>query len=60
LEGFSNDEFFEANKAFIGLFVINIGLLLMKPEIGGKSLQITGNSIMEMMSILPAIFILLG
>jgi len=47
-------------KAFIVLFIINIGLLFFAPDIGVKSFEITWDSVLEMMSILPAIFILLG
>ena len=47
-------------KAFIVLFIINIGLLFFVPDIGGKSFEITWDSVLEMMSILPAVFILLG
>lgn len=53
-------KFLKRYKAFIGLFIINIGLLFIEPMIGKKSLEITWNSVLEMMSILPAIFILLG
>jgi uncharacterized membrane protein YraQ (UPF0718 family) len=47
-------------KAFIVLLIINIGLLVFAPVIGNKSFEITWKSVLEMMSILPAIFILLG
>lgn len=53
-------KFLKRYKAFIGLFIINIGLLFLEPMTGKKSLEITWNSVLEMMSILPAIFILLG
>lgn len=53
-------KFLKRYKAFIGLFIINIGLLFIEPMIGKKSLEITWNSVLEMMSILPVIFILLG
>ena len=47
-------------KAFLLLFIINIGLLIIAPTIGSKSFDITWDSVLEMLSLLPAIFILLG
>lgn len=47
-------------KIFILLAVINILVLIFIPELGKKSLQITMSNALEMLSILPPIFILLG
>ncbi len=47
-------------KVFLILLVVNLLLLLVAPEIGVKSFDLTYQNILEMVSILPAIFILLG
>lgn len=47
-------------KVFILLAVANALVVVFYPEIGIKSVNITKNSALEMMSILPPIFILLG
>ncbi|MHB8125179.1 MAG: permease [Desulfitobacteriaceae bacterium] len=47
-------------KYFLILAVINIGLLAINPIIGQKSLSITWNNTLEMLSVIPPIFILLG
>lgn len=47
-------------RAFLLLLAVNLGLLYFQPSIGTKSFTITWNSFLEMISILPAIFILLG
>ena len=47
-------------RFFILLMVINLGLLAIYPAIGQKSLSITWSNAMEMLSIIPPIFILLG
>lgn len=47
-------------KIFIILLVINTIILLIKPDIGFKSFQLTKNNALEMLSILPPVFILLG
>lgn len=47
-------------RIFILLLVINTVVLIVKPEIGLKSLQLTKNNAFEMLSILPPVFILLG
>jgi uncharacterized membrane protein YraQ (UPF0718 family) len=46
--------------AFIILAAINIGILIFLPAVGWKSLTITGSNALEMLSVLPPIFILLG
>ncbi len=45
---------------FLGILVINIGLGIAMPEIGITSFEITKSNLMEMLSVLPPIFILLG
>ena len=47
-------------KVFIILLVINTIILVIKPDIGFKSFQLTKNNALEMLSILPPVFILLG
>ena len=47
-------------KIFLILLVINIVVLVVKPDIGIKSLQLTKNNAFEMLSILPPVFVLLG
>ncbi len=47
-------------KVFLILLLINIVVLIVKPDIGIKSLQLTKNNAFEMLSILPPVFVLLG
>ncbi len=47
-------------KFFLILAVINIGLLVVYPSIGQKSISITWSNTLEMLSVIPPIFILLG
>lgn len=47
-------------RFFIILLVINTVILIVKPDIGLKSLQLTKSNALEMLSILPPVFILLG
>ncbi|MEL7563478.1 MAG: permease [Dehalobacterium sp.] len=47
-------------KFFIILAVINLGILAIYPSLGQKSLAITKSNTLEMLSVLPPIFILLG
>lgn len=47
-------------KFFISLTIINIIMLCVNPELGKRSLQLTKSNALEMLSILPPIFILLG
>ena len=47
-------------KFFIILLVINTAILIVKPSIGLKSFQLTKDNALEMLSILPPVFILLG
>jgi uncharacterized membrane protein YraQ (UPF0718 family) len=51
---------FSRYKFFILLLVINLGILAVYPSIGKRSFGMTWSSALEMLSILPAIFILLG
>ena len=47
-------------KFFLVFFTVNMALLLLVPETGRHAFEITGDNLMEMLSILPPIFILLG
>lgn len=47
-------------KVFVALAIINILLIIFFPCIGQKSLNITWNNTLEMLSVIPPIFILLG
>lgn len=47
-------------KFFLLLLVGNIILLVIKPDLGIKSLNITGSNLLELILILPPIFLLLG
>lgn len=47
-------------KFFIMLLVINLGLVIIYPAIGQNSLRITWSNTLEMLSVIPPIFILLG
>lgn len=47
-------------KVFLVLIIINLLLLLLKPEIGTNSFKISLDNLLEMFIILPPIFILLG
>lgn len=47
-------------RLFLILLLINISLLFISPELGSASLRLTKSNLMEMLSVLPPIFILLG
>lgn len=47
-------------RAFLILLAVNIALGVAMPEIGRSSATITKNNLLEMLSIIPPIFILLG
>lgn len=47
-------------KLFIMLAIINVALIIFFPHIGQKSLNITWSNTLEMLSVIPPIFILLG
>ncbi|TGE37327.1 permease [Desulfosporosinus fructosivorans] len=47
-------------KYFLGMIIINIVIYALYPAVGQKSIDITWNNAVEMLSIIPPIFILLG
>jgi uncharacterized membrane protein YraQ (UPF0718 family) len=47
-------------KYFLILAALNLGLLAINPIIGQKSLSITWSNTLEMLSVIPPIFVLLG
>ncbi|HBQ64300.1 MAG TPA: permease [Clostridiales bacterium] len=47
-------------RIFLALAGINILIIAFFPPVGQKSLQITWNSLLEMLSVIPPIFVLLG
>ena len=47
-------------RFFIILLAVNTVILIVKPDIGVKSFQLTKDNAIEMLSILPPVFILLG
>lgn len=47
-------------KIFIMLLILNIIFIFVTPEIGIKSIKLTTDNALEMLSILPPIFVLLG
>lgn len=47
-------------KFFAALMLLNIIILIIYPEVGKKSLSLTGSSLLEMMAVIPPIFVLLG
>lgn len=47
-------------RFFLLLLAINLGILIIYPVIGQKSCSITWSNALEMLSVLPPIFILLG
>jgi len=53
-------ELIKRYKFFIILVVINLGLVIIYPSIGQKSFSITWRNTLEMLSVIPPIFILLG
>lgn len=52
--------FFKRYKFFLILLLVNIGLLFFCPEIGKNAASVSFDSLIEMLSIIPPIFILLG
>jgi uncharacterized membrane protein YraQ (UPF0718 family) len=52
--------FIKKYRLFLLLLVINVSLLAIYPALGQKSLDITWRNILEMLSVMPPIFILLG
>ncbi len=53
-------DFLKRYRVFILLIFINVALLFALPEIGFKSISITKQNLIEMLSVIPPIFILLG
>lgn len=47
-------------KFFLLLLAAQAMLLVLKPDIGLNALQITGKNVIEMLSVIPPIFMLLG
>lgn len=47
-------------RMFVILLAVNFCLLMVLPALGWKATQITGKNLLEMLSVLPPIFILLG
>ena len=47
-------------RFFIGLAIVNIILLILFPDFGKKSLSLTWDNTVEMLTVIPPIFILLG
>lgn len=47
-------------RAFLTMLAINLVIILLYPEIGRKSVTITWKNTLEMLSVIPPIFILLG
>jgi uncharacterized membrane protein YraQ (UPF0718 family) len=45
---------------FITLVLVNLAILMFVPATGFKSLQITGSNALQMLSVIPPIFLLLG
>lgn len=52
--------FVKRYRFFLILLIINISLLFISPEIGKKSFSITYDNLLEMLGVIPPIFILLG
>jgi len=47
-------------RIFLILLILNVALLFLYPKIGVKSFELTGSNLLEMLSVIPPIFILLG
>ena len=47
-------------RIFIVMLIINIAVLVLFPNMGSKAFQLTGSNLLEMLSVLPPIFVLLG
>ena len=52
--------FFKRYKLFILLVLANIVIGLALPEIGKKSFELTAQNLLEMLAVIPPIFVLLG
>ncbi|NLI13446.1 permease [Pelotomaculum propionicicum] len=53
-------ELIKRYRTFISLAVINALIVVLYPSIGQKSLKITWSNTLEMLSVIPPVFILLG
>jgi len=53
-------ELLKRYRVFIALTVINILVLIFYPAIGQKSLEITWSNVLDMLAVIPPIFVLLG
>lgn len=47
-------------RVFLLLFVINTVILFASPQLGQESIELTKNNLLEMLAVLPPIFVLLG
>lgn len=47
-------------KLFIGMLVINLAILFINREVGVKSFEITWKNTLEMLAVIPPMFVLLG
>ena len=52
--------FLKRYKVFLLLILVNVIIGFIMPDIGLKSISITKQNFMEMISVIPPIFILLG
>jgi uncharacterized membrane protein YraQ (UPF0718 family) len=52
--------FFKRYRLFILLVLANIAIGLALPEIGKKSVELTAQNLLEMLAVIPPIFVLLG
>ncbi len=53
-------DFLKRYKIFLLLLLINIAAGIVLPEIGSKSFDLTKKNLIEMISVIPPIFVLLG
>jgi uncharacterized membrane protein YraQ (UPF0718 family) len=53
-------KFLKRYKIFLILAALNLVIGLVSPEIGKESLRLTKSNVLEMLSIIPPIFVLLG
>lgn len=47
-------------RFFLLILAVNLVVLLIRPDVGAKSFSLTWKNLLEMLSVLPPIFILLG
>jgi uncharacterized membrane protein YraQ (UPF0718 family) len=52
--------FFKKYRMFLLFLAINLAVLAIRPDIGTKSFELTWKNLLEMLSVLPPIFVLLG